>query len=253
VTIATIPDRINTQFFTKRYLRTKGLLDAFLDVLETKSFFVPTKYGQDGHPKLKYTKEAFKADFMASSAYDLLFQDKEPKYDIILPTNESRLDAFDFSFKPSDEFQIAECYQLSIDLAELFEPIFGTVQSDWNHEDSEEILRYRRSSGLSKPQFSSGGPAGFATRTWFGSDLVKMIGKKAFEDLKKPLIWTNYGGCFVDTVENIVQTDLTTLIQEQQALTDSFSYLDVFGDYSKFYNAKLGKNWADLRKEKNLI
>jgi hypothetical protein len=253
VSTSTSPYRIDIQFFTKRYLRTKGLLDSFLDLLETKSFLIPTKYGQDGHPKLKYTKEAFKADFMASSGYDLLFRDRNPKHDIILPTNESRLDAFDFSFKPSDESQIAEFYQLSVDLAELFEPVFGTAQSDWNHEDSEEILRYRRSSGLSKPQFSSGGPAGFATRTWFGSDLVKMIGKKPFEDLKKPLMWTNYGGCYVDTVNDITKTDLSTLIQEQQDLTNMFADINIFGDYSKFYNAKPGINWVNLRKDKNLF
>jgi hypothetical protein len=156
-------------------------------------------------------------------------------------------------FMPENLAHVENFYALSLHIAELLEPVFGTVRSDWDREDSDEILAYRRPGGLTKPQFSQGGPAGFATRTWFGADLVGLIGKNELQKLEKPLGWTNYGGCSVDLVPDVTKTDLETLMEEQKRLTAAFSHLEIFGDYTKFYNAKPGAAWSQLKKEKSLF
>ncbi len=248
-----IPARIDLQFFTKRYIRTVHLIEQILDFLESESFFAPTKYGEDGPKKIQYDRTAFLNAFLSNSSFNLIYRDKSPKYDISLPVSTTRLDALYFHFEPAEKAHVSAFYQLSVQLAELFEPVFGTVQSDWMEADSDEVIEYRRTGTLSKPQFSSGGPAGFATRTWFGSELAKKIGQGRVAALNKPFRWTNYGGFYIDTVIDVTQTQLQTTLSEQKNLTHAFADLEIWGDYTKFYNAKPGPTWVKLKKEKTLF
>jgi hypothetical protein len=247
---STIPDSLELQFFTKQIMTQGRTIHKFIDLLEANPIFTPTKYGEDGPKKLKYSRDAFLETFPKR---DLLFRHRTPIYDMMLPSRRGRVDGFYIHFEPTQYEHVNEFYELATALAEIMEPLFGTVQSDWNREDSPEVLAYRRPAGLTKPQFATGGPAGFASRTWFGTELVGLIGKERLIGLGQPLEWMNYGGVAVDVVESVTQADLMTLMAAQRTLTDALADLEIFGDYTKFYNAKPGAAWAALRKEKNLF
>jgi hypothetical protein len=246
----TVPDSIELQFFTRQIMTQGRTVQKFIDLLEANPIFTPTQYGEDGPKKLKYTRDAFLETFPQR---DLLFRHTAPIYDMMLPSRRGRVDGFFFHFEPAQQAHVNEFYELATALAEIMEPLFGTVQSDWNREDSPEILAYRRPGGLTKPQFATGGPAGFASRTWFGPELVGLIGKERLIGLGQPLKWMDYGGVAVDVVEDVTHADLMTLMSAQRTLTDALADLEIFGDYTKFYNAKPGAAWATLRKERNLF
>jgi hypothetical protein len=250
VSSTNIPDHLELQFFTKQIMTQGRSIQKFVDLLEASPIFTPTKYGEDGPKKLKYTRVAFLETFPMRN---LLFRHAVPTYDMILPSGRGRVDGFFFHFEPTQHEHVTKFYELAVKIAELLEPLFGTVQSDWNREDSPEVLAYRRPAGLTNPQFATGGPAGFASRTWLGPELVGLVGKERLIGLGQPLTWMNYGGVAVDVVEDVTHADLMTLMAAQRTLTDALADLEIFGDYTKFYNAKPGASWAALRKERNLF
>jgi hypothetical protein len=245
----TVPDYISLKFFTKQIMTQRRTIQKFTDLLEANPIFTPTKYGEDGPTKLEYNRDAFLETFPQR---DLLFRHIAPIYDMMLPSGRGRVDGFDIHFEPTQREHVNEFYELATALAELMEPLFGTIQSNWNSEDSPEVLAYRRPAGLTNPQFATGGPAGFASRTWLGPELVGLIGKERLVALGQPLRWMNYGGVAVDVVHDVLEADLMTLMAAQRTLTDALSDVGVFGDYTKFYAAIPGPAWVQLRKEKNL-
>ena len=147
-----VPDHLELQFFTKRIMTQGRTVQKFMDLLEANPIFTPTKYGEDGPTKLKYTRDAFLEAFPMRN---LLFRHTAPIYDIILPSGQGRMDGFFFHFEPTQHEHVTEFYELSVKIAELLEPLFGTVQSDWIREDSPEIMAYRRPAGLTNPQFAT--------------------------------------------------------------------------------------------------
>ena len=247
------PKYLELQLFTRRPLRQEPIAQQLVNLLESKPFLTPTKYGEDSPTKLPYIRKEFIKDYTTKIAYNLLFRHEAPKYEMDLPTSSNHVDALYIHFEPTENHHVTGFYDVATGLAELLEPLFGTVQSNWSAKDSPEIFNYRQTGHLTRPQFDAGGPAGFASRTWFGPELVGLIGKARLTALGQPLKWMNYGGVAVDVVEDVTEADFLTLMAAQRTLTDALADVGVFRDYTLFYNAKPGAAWAALRKERNLF
>jgi hypothetical protein len=94
--------------------------------------------------------------------------------------------------------------------------------------------------------FNTYGLHSIYARTWFGSHLVKLIGRERLYECGGYVQDTTWGGIRLDLVEEPWNADAETLSIAQKKTRQNLESSAVFGDYSRVLRYKPGTNWEPI-------
>jgi hypothetical protein len=243
-----LPNLVIIKLFTTKGIRNSADMKALLDILEFFPEFTPQKWGKDGKPKQAYARDEMIANFLTRDGGDLFFRNQKLKYEGSFPTSISgKLDYFSLDIEPQTEEHVQHIFELGNQLAEFFEPIYGSVHPIWRL-GTPGSQKFSEPGSISLVEFEDGGPLGLTARNWFDPKLIKSLSRKPFEDSGGILRWMNYGGLQLDLVQDPASSTFESLVSKQIEVTNNLKDLNIFGDYTKILSIKSGENWSKIFK-----
>ncbi len=249
-----MPDRIMIDIFTLKPLNLVEDFSSQIDILESSSHLKPTHWGKDGRPrsKRKYTRDKLLSYVNDKELLDelYLYRDEQPTYTIFYfprfkysSTPSSIHWSFEKDVKTFSLDVAQEIFEVSSNLAGQVEAIFGYTWTPW--DDNEDWKRYMPSSIINAIAFADYGPNPVHVRTWYGSYLIEIIGRKALVESGALIKETSWGGVELDLVEEPWNSSLDEILKRQQEVMAVLGRTEVFGDYRTH---EAGKRWIPFSK-----
>lgn len=130
-------------------------------------------------------------------------------------------------------------YSLAEQLAAVTRPVFAYVQPVftghgklWNQVAVRDARNFRKA-----------GPRGVSSRTWFGAELVEVLGEDFLRGIPGVVTESAGGGFRVDLLDSPWSQPPSDLVRSQKLVMTYLAPAGVFGDYSEFNKARPGSAW----------
>jgi hypothetical protein len=218
------------QVFPGNTKDAKGL-EHLLGALEQHPALTPTHASVDERKRIPYDKAASIDSIVSSLALALqLRRTKAPRYTGAISTRKAshnRLAAHYSDLR--DSAQVREVFEAATHLADTLRPEFAFVHPRWVLSQVSES--YNRGIGITRKELWRCGLAQVHARTWFGPDLIAILGESpllALPESKR----TAWGGIQLDLSPDPWGADFETLRRRQSEVRAALEPLQVFCDYA---------------------
>ena len=219
-------------------------LSRVLIALEEEPQAAPTHANYDERKRLPYDREAALRSFgLKRSRGVVLWRGKVPKFgNGYLSTNDAGYTRIMVDYVSGlREAQLRELFATWTRLAAKLKPEFGLLHLCWDlGAESEEYNYGFRVNAKNLRQF---GFCSLHARTWFGPDLVALVGEQRLLSLpntEKP----PWGGVQLDLVESPWLADFNTMARRQREVESVFASWGLMGNYSSSSNIIPGASWT---------
>jgi hypothetical protein len=241
-----MPDRVEITVITKSSLRSHTGLEHLLNAFESIKGFTPTHWGLDERAPNPYnrnellaTVSTFKSDFYLPG----IQRKQATRYKAYFSARNEGLNYVSVEFGASlRQKDFRSVFALGDALAKELEAEFGFVHPVWL-EGSQE---YCASGKITADELQKYGLSPVCAYTWFGSDLVKMIGRESLLNSGAIIKDMPWGGVRLDLVEHPWESDVETLSSHQLCVMKNLESSGIFGDYTKVLEYKPGENWKPI-------
>jgi hypothetical protein len=219
-------------------------MERVLQALEAEPFAAPTHGNRDPKKRTPYERAALLQSLAGRPISGLhLWRSKTPKYSNgYLSANDrthNNLRA-DYAGDGLKEAHLAELFSTWTRLAEATHTEFGFVHCLFENDRSEA---YNYGVRLNFKDLRDCGFLKLYARTWFGTDLTKIIGEKRLLALPNTRR-TSWGGVELDLVAQPWRADFDTLFRSQQELVEIFESWGLMGNYSNIVQTLAGPSWT---------
>jgi hypothetical protein len=203
------------------------VLERVLGALEQHPALTPTQASVDERKRLPYDKAASIERLVSSLALALhLWRGKAPEYTGALSARKSSHNIFRADYSaPLDAARIREVFEAATQLADVLTPAFGFVHLRWRLGQASE--RYNDGVGVTRKDLWRYGLAQVHARTWFGPDLVALLGDGPLLALPESRR-TAWGGIQLDLSPEPWSADFDTLQRRQSEVRAALEPLQVF-------------------------
>jgi hypothetical protein len=240
-----MPDRVEITIITKNSLRCHAGLERLLNAFESAKNFTPTHWDLDERARNPYnrnellaTVSSLKSDFYLPS----LQRKQAKRYKAYFSARDEGLNYLSVEFGACNhEKDLSDIFELGNVIATELQAEFGIVHPVWL-EGSQE---YCAAGQINVDELQKYGLNKVCARTWFGSDLVKMIGRERLLNSGAQIENTPWGGVKLDLVEHPWESDVETLSSKQIFVMKHLEPSGVFGDYTDI-EYKPGANWKPI-------
>ena len=223
----------------------KRILDGCLEAVESEPLITPTHASKDERKRAPYDRSALvEAAGGRKVGGAFLWRAKMPKYThgSLSTSNISHNKiTVDYDAGLNDE-SVPLLFEAWARLAENLRPEFGFVHGVPDIE-SPSAAAYNYGLRLKIKDLRDNGFRLIHPRTWFGPDLVSVIGKERLLDLPHTRT-TSWGGVQLDLVEEPWAADFETMYERQRDVMRIFSAWGLMGDYSSVVRAVPGPRWT---------
>lgn len=204
-------------------------LDRVLGALERHPALTPTHASVDERKRLPYDKAASIEKVVSDAVLALqLWRGKAPRYTGGLSTRDESHNLFRADYPdPSDAARAREVFHAATELADTLAPAFGFVHSKWRLGEASQ--RYNEGVGITRMDLWRYGLAQVHARTWFGPDLVTLIGEAHLLALPESTR-TAWGGVQLDLAPEPWTADFSTLQRRQSEVRAALAPLHLFYD-----------------------
>jgi hypothetical protein len=216
-----------------------------LTALEGEPLVVPTHVSADERKRLPYERTTAVEQAKSTALGWLnLWRTKVPKYsDGYLSGNQQSHNKLGVDYQAGlEEDRVSGLFDAWTRLANVLHPEFGFVHPLWKL-GTPESNQYSRGVRLKVHEFRDTGIYTVHARTWFGPDVVKIIGPDRLLGLPHAKE-TEWGGVQLDLVESPASASLDTLYPRQREVRQALDEWGVLGDYSNGLKLKPGRNWV---------
>lgn len=219
-----------------------GEFQRVLQSLEAEPLLVPTHAGYDERKREPYDRDAVLGMVPGKRGGLILWRTKAPKYSKgyvsaqKIGANWAKVELS----SPSDR-HLEGLFESWTRLCDQWHPQFGFVHSLWALGD--ESQPYNQGHKTAIRTVREHGLASLHARTWFGPDLVLLMGKERLLSLPNTRS-TAWGGVQLDLVEKPWESDFETLYKHQQERLQVIRSWGFVGDYSRFNQPVAGPNWT---------
>jgi hypothetical protein len=241
-----MPDKVKVTIITKISLRCHTGLKRLLNAFESVKRFTPTHWGLDerapnpyNHDELIAAVSTLKSNFYLPG----LHRRQAPRYQAYFSATNEDLNYVTVEFgRGLKQKEYKDVFMLGDALATQLEAEFGNVHPIWLKGSQE----YCASGRITASELQKYGLTPVCARTWFGSDLVKMIGRECLLSSNAIIQDTFWGGIQLDLAPHPWESDLETLSNQQLSVMKHLKPIGVFGDYTKVLEYKPGVNWKPI-------
>jgi len=214
-----------------------------LAALEGEPVAFPTHASTDERKRIPYDRDALLRSFASARSGYHLWRAKVPKYNeafVSAKATTHNLVKVDYDSAPRDS-QLPELFAAWTRVASVLKPEFGFVHSLWAlGKPSEE---YNRGPGITAQKLRDFGFRSVHARTWFGPDLVAVIGVERLLRIEHTTR-TSWGGVQLDLVPNPWAATFEQLEGRTREVKQIFASWGLLGDYSDLNNTRPGPNWT---------
>lgn len=243
-----MPDQVEITVITKNSLRCHTALEQLLNAFESIKGFIPTHWGLDERASNPYNRyeliasvSTLKSDFYLPS----LQRKQSPRYKAYFSAAFEGLNYVNVEFDTSlSKKYLSYVFALGDAIATNLEAEFGFVHPVW-FDGSQE---YCASGQITASELQNYGPTPVCARTWFGSHLVKLIGRENLLNSGAIIQDTSWSGIQLDLVQHPWESDLETLSSQQLSVMKYLKRFGIFGDYTQL-EYKPGVNWQPVLHE----
>lgn len=222
-------DTINLMQMFPGDTKDAATLDRVLGALEQLPALTPTQASVDERKRLPYDKATSIDKVVSTLALALqLWRGQAPEYSGALSTRRASHNLFRADYAgPLDAARTREVFEAATELADVLTPAFGFVHV--RSSSDQESKHYNRGVGITRKDLWRYGLAQVHARTWFGPDLVALIGDAPLLALpeSKRTVW---GGIQLDLAPEPWCADITTLQRRQSEIRAALEPLQVFHD-----------------------
>lgn len=237
--------RIATLFIFPATTADRSILEAYLQALEQEPLVAPTHASRDERKRAPYDRTQILEPTAGRKAGAVsLWRARVPKYargTLSAGSGSHNKVTVDYDAGLIDK-SVAPLYEAWTRLAEKFRPEFGFVHSVFQTESPNKEA-YSYGIRLTIKELRDNGFCLLHPRTWFGPDLVSVIGKERLLDLPHTRT-TSWGGVQLDLVEEPWAADFETMYERQRDVMRIFSAWGLMGDYSSVVRAVPGPRWT---------
>jgi hypothetical protein len=213
-----------------------------LELLEAEPLLVPTHAGYDERKRQPYDRETALATVPGKRGGLILWRSKAPKYSRgYASTNRKGLNWMKVELALPSNKHIEGLFEAWTRLCDECRPQFGFIHSLWAR--GAESQPYNDGHLTAIRAIRDHGLANLHARTWFGPDLVLLMGKERLLSLPHTQA-TDWGGVVLDLVDKPWESDFETLYKHQQERLQVFRSWGVVGDYSRFNQPVAGPSWT---------
>jgi len=237
-------DELNINLLFPINTGTSDQISRVLGLLEAEPLAAPTHASRDARKRLPYDRSALLAALAGRPISGLhLWRSKAPKYANSYVSANNRTHnhvVVDYAGAGLKQDRIAELFATWTRLAEATGTEFGFVHCLFMSDPTDQYNR-----GVRVP-FKHVRDCGFRTlyaRTWFGPDLVAIMGQKRLLDLPNTRK-TSWGGVELDLVEQPWLADFDTLFRRQKELIEIFKSWGFMGNYDNIIQTLPGPSWT---------
>lgn len=215
-----------------------------LSLLESEPLAAPTHASRDARKRLPYDRPALLDALAGRPISGLhLWRSKAPKYSNgYLSANDRTHNhvVADYAGAGLNEQRLAELFAVWTRLAEATRTEFGFVHSKFRNDQSEA---YNYGVRVRLKDLRDYGLLTLYARTWFGPDLLAVIGEKRLLSIPNTRK-TSWGGVELDLVEQPWLADFDTLFRRQKELGEVFRSWGVMGNYEDIVQTLPGPSWT---------
>jgi len=216
-----------------------------LSALEGEPLVAPTHASADERKRVPYQRTTATEQAKSHALGSLnLWRTKVPKYaEGYLTGSKQSHNTLGVDYGASlKEHQISGLFDAWTRLADVLHPEFGFVHPLWKL-GTPESNQYSWGVRLKVGEFRDTGIYTVHPRTWFGPDLVKIIGRDRLLGLPHTTE-TEWGGVQLDLVDSPWSANFETLYLRQREVRQALGEWGVLGDYSNVIKLKPGANWV---------
>lgn len=243
----TMPNKIRIVMLTREALNTPGPLSRVLDALEGSGGLEPTHWGRDDRARDPYSHERL-LDAVKQPDEPLVLglrRTKSPRYEAHVSIGDPQVRMFSLEVQSGvSAANLRRAFDLGDALASATRPEFGLVHLVWS--DAEGGDGYNATGVLSAKKFQSCGPDAVAARTWMGSHMSTLIGRRRLEGTGVPLHECDGGIVRFDLLPEPWEADFAALSTRQREVMQQLGDSGVFGDYSSWRNCSGGHGWRPV-------
>jgi hypothetical protein len=215
-----------------------------LELLEGEPLAAPTHASRDPQKRVPYDRTVLLQSLAGRPISGLhLWRSKAPKFSNgHLSANDRTHNHIraDYAGAGLKQARIAELFATWTRLAEATRSEFGFVHCLFKNDRSEA---YNYGVRVSFKDVRDCGFLKLYARTWFGPDLVAIIGQKRLLDLPNTRK-TSWGGVELDLVDQPWLADFDTLLRRQQELIEIFDSWGFMGNHDNVVQTLPGPSWT---------
>lgn len=237
-------DELNIKLLFPINTGVPGEVSQVLKLLESEPLAAPTHASRDPQKRVPFDHVALLQSLSGRAISGLhLWRTKAPKYSNgHLSANDRTYNHVraDYAGAGLKESRLAELFATWTRIAEATRVEYGFVHCLFDNDDSEQ---YDYGARVSFKEVRDYGFCKLYARTWFGPDLVGIIGSRRLLELPNTRK-TSWGGVEMDLVEKPWLADYETLSQRQQELIEIFDSWGFMGNYADVVQTLPGPSWT---------
>ncbi|MBD8498792.1 hypothetical protein [Paenibacillus arenosi] len=226
-----LPSVFTISMFPSVSLDNEILLNSLLNVLEQIEQLIPTQWGPNEMTRLTYNKSDVLERVLASPFKDTeiyLHRTENLKYEGSFSLGYSFRSFLHFKFNSMPRTLWPLLFELSDSIAQIVKPRYGNTHIFWPSTvpwktDQQRLHRWMNFCAQPAPvNFGPVGPLGLGHRTYFGEDIVELIGESSLLNTPAIVSENEWGGIQIDVVK---EPWLSTPDQLLSAWLQSMNYL----------------------------